>query len=273
MSTKRVGLLVSAALGLALVAACASEASTSSTDDHLRPRAERGFEFDCATPATRTLIAAASTKLLITEGHLRFVDDHGPNIGKRDTKFRAPTGTARVRYDDFETGDDCVLRVVADETVLKGRRGQVRVQCAGDGFQQDILSCTNPKPATYKPPAPVPSPVVPTPDAPPDDTKRWDCRTTTPYPLLAPALAMQVVDASIRVVAAGKPDLTGVRDRDYTPRSGSWMQFEDVGYGGDCSMTFVVSGSALGPTASSTTLKVRCAGDGFQEDRYACKPM
>jgi len=261
-----------AVVGLAAVAGCSgSEASPESADDDELRSTERGFEYDCTTPAGRTLIDSASTKLLITDGHLRFDGNFGPNLGARDKTYKAPAGAVRVRYGGYETGDDCAMKVVADETLLKGQpSGKLRIQCAGDGFQQDILSCSAPKAATLKLPRTAPT-TPPAPTVPPASTKKWACTTTAGSPSLEGAVTMQVVDGSIRVLADSL-EYTGTRDREYHPRSGNWLSYDDVGYGGDCSMSLIVDAKTLIASSTTTTLKVRCSGEGFQEDRYSCKP-
>jgi hypothetical protein len=273
MRSRRLALFGLAAVAFAVLPACAEETATTTAADELR--AERGFEFDCATPADRTLIDAESAKVLITEGHLRFVGDYGPNFGSRDKTYTAPKGTARVRYTGFETGEDCVMKVVADESVLNGENGQVRIQCAGDFFQQDILTCTNPKPSHYEAP-PAPAPAAPQPSVPSADARQWECSPKAIddelESLLDGKLTMQLDDASIRIVDEIDRGVTGARDLKYKPRSGNWMSYKGVTWGGDCAMSLVVDANALVASTTSTTLKVRCSGDSFQEDRYTCTP-
>ncbi len=248
--------------------ACGGADGAKTGDDEVRS-SERGFEYTCAVPPGSTLLDKPTTTVLITEGHLRFDGDYGPNLGDRDPRYKAPRGTTRVRYEGFETGDDCALKAVADAALVRGdARGELRLQCAGDDFQQDVLSCSHPKPATFK--VPIAPPPPPEPPLPPADAKSFACTTTADYPLLEATLTMQVVDGSIRL-RGEDGETTATRDRDYRPRSGDWIAYDDVGYGGDCSMSLVVEGRALAAETSETVLKVRCAGDEFQEDRYACK--
>ena len=265
----RARLLVGVGL-LAMVGCAGAETSSEATDDDELRSTERGFEYQCTSPSSRTLIDAPSSKILITDGHLRFEGNFGPNLGARDKTYRQPSGTARVRYDGYSTGDDCVLKVVADKALLDGQAtGQLRLQCAGDGFQQDILSCTAPRATTLRLPR-TPPVTPPPPETPPANAKKWACTTTSEYASLEGAVTMQVVDGSIRI-KAGDLEYTGTRDRDYHPRTGNWISYDDLGYGGDCSMTIIVDGNALASATATTTLKVRCAGEGFQEDRYTCR--
>lgn len=55
------------------------------------------------------------------------------------------------------------------------------------------------------------------------------------------------------------------------PRRCDWIAYDDVEYGGDCSITLVVDAKVLTSGTAATTLKVRCAGDDFLEAVYACK--
>lgn len=256
---------------VAMLAGCSSadDASAAGEDDELRST-ERGFEYDCTTPASRTLIDAPSTKVLVTSKHLRFDGNFGQSLGERDATYKSPTGARRARFAGYETGEDCVLKVVADQDLLDGKpTGGVRVQCSGDDFQQDLLECSNPRAARLRLPA-APAPPPPAPVTPPASTRTWKCTTTAEYATLG-ALSMQVTADAIRIVNA---DFTyeGTRDRAYRARTGSWMQFEDLEYGGDCSLSAIVAEDALLSTTATTALKIRCAGDGFQEDRYTCKP-
>lgn len=261
-----VGCLV--AVGMATVACGGSDASVANEDDELRST-ERGFEYECQTPSSRTLIEKASTKVLVTDKHLRFEDDYGPNLGARDTTYKAPKNTSRARFTGYETGDDCVLKAVADSTLLEGKpSGQLRLQCAGDGFQQDILTCASPKPATLRLPRP-PAPTPPPPATPPANARKWTCTTTASGVALTPSLEMQVDDASIRVV--GEFTYTGTRDRAYRSRTANWMSYEGFEYGGDCSLSIVVDASALASSTREVPLQVRCSGDEFHLDRYTCR--
>jgi hypothetical protein len=239
----------------------ASADGVTGNDDELRST-EQGFSYACQAVGDHTLIEKAQTTVVVTSGHLRFDGDFGPNLGARDPGYKAPKGTSRVRYDGYETGDDCVLKVVADTALVSGQpSGEVRLQCAGDGFQQDLLRCSAPTPTKLRLPKPSAPPAPVTPVGPPASAPTWTCTNASPSELEA-SLTMQISDDAIRVVS-GDLDYTGTRDRAYHPRSGSWIAYDDVGYGGDCSMTFVVDPGALAAGASRTTLKVRCAGDTF----------
>lgn len=259
-------------MGLLGLVGCGAAADSATGDDVELRSSERGFEYECTTPASRTLIEKPSTKVLVTPGHLRFDSDYGLSLGERDKTYKAPTGTTRARYAGYETGEDCVMKLVADQALLDGEAtGKLRIQCAGDDFQQDTLSCANPKAAklTLLPPAPPPPPA---PSVPPASARKWACTTTSEYPSLEEgSLTMQVVDDSIRLLVA-EFDYTGTRNRDYRPRSGNWIAYNDLDYGGDCTMTVIVDPNALVSSTTATTLKVRCAGEGYQEDIYACTP-
>jgi len=262
--------VVGLATSIAAIAGCSSgvDSSASADDDELRST-ERGFEYDCTTPASRTLIDSPKTKVLVTRKHLRFDGNFGQSLGELDTTYKAPAGKKRVRFSGYDTGEDCVLKVVADQDALDGKpTGGVRVQCSGDDFQQDLLSCSNPRAATLRLPKATPPP--PAPVTPPAATKTWTCTTPSEYASLG-ALSMQVTAEAIRIV---NTDFTyeGTRDHAYRARSGSWMQFDSFDYGGDCSLTAIVAEDALAPTTASTALKIRCSGETFQEDRYTCKP-
>ena len=80
---------------------------------------------------------------------------------------------------------------------------------------------------------------------------------------------MQITDLAIRVDANGTV-LEGTRDRAFKARTGNWIGYEDLGFGGDCSLSLVVDGNVLAASTTQTTLKARCAGDSFQQDVYAC---
>jgi hypothetical protein len=266
---KRSGLF--ALLSVLVFAGCAgSSGPTTSTGEGELGGTERGFAYECTTE--KMFISAATTKVVVTKNHLSFEGDWGPNVGARDDSYHAPAGKQRVRFDGYETGEDCEMQVVADQAVIDGKpTGEVRIQCAGDGFQQEVLSCSKPKPASYQSPAPVqPEPQNQAP-VPPDSTKKWACQTTDSS-VFADRLVMQVVDDSIRVVEDGM-DHTGTRDRDYHPHSGDWIQYDNVEYGGDCSITLVVEAKALAASPTSTQLKVRCAGDDFVQALYRCTPQ
>lgn len=255
-------------LVLAVVAvACGGTDGTSAADSDITA-GERGFSYECKTE--KMFISADKTKVLVTAKHLSFEGDWGPNVGALDSTYRPPAGKKRVRYDGFETGEDCSMRVVADQALLDGQAtGQVRIQCQGDDFQQEILDCSKPKPATYRAPAPPPppEPVVTV----PADAKKWSCKTTDGS-AFADKLTMQISDAAITIQEEGEDfDRTGTRYREYKPRSGNWIAYDNVEYGGDCSITLVVDAKALSASTTSTTLKVRCAGDDFLESVYACK--
>jgi hypothetical protein len=254
----------------AITPGCAgADASAEASEEQLRA-AERGFEYDCTTPASRTLIEGATSKVLITDKHLRFEGTFGPSLGERDPAYKAPAGKQRVRYAGFATGEDCEMKVVADQEILDGKpTGGVRIQCWGDDFQQDLLLCSGPRAATLTF-APPPPPPPPPPATPPAGTRKWACATKAESPTLGP-LTMQVTADAIRVVTE-EFDYTSGRNHAYRARSGSWMSFNDLSYGGDCSLSVVVAEDALVATTTTTALKVRCAGETFQEDRYTCTP-
>lgn len=273
MKATVLGLFALTAPGALLAIACGGAVDDdASASAAAASRAESGFEYECTAPASRTLIEAEKTKILITEGHFRFEGDYGPNLGTFDAKYRSPRGTSRVRFDGFETGMDCTMKVVADKALLEGKPdGKMRLQCAGDDFQQDVLSCSRPTPATFIPADPKPAEPTGGDTTPPASTKTWDCDVTGDQSALEDKLTMQVVDDSIRVVS-DEDEYTGTRDRNYRPRSGNWISFEDFEYGGDCTLTLVVDPNALVASTLSTTLKVRCSGDDVVEGVYACKP-
>lgn len=207
---------------------------------------------------------------MVTNGLLRYTDGYGETLGARDNGYRPPSGTTRARYDGFEYGGDCWLRVVANSGLVLGDpSAQLRVQCTSDeDFFQDVYTCSNPRRASLEIPDPTPAP-PPEPSV-PEDLKKWECTTSDPSALGA-AVTMQLDEDSMRLVAHDD-DLTyeGVRDRDYRPQHGSYIEYDDFEYGGDCSLSAVVEERALIPATSSVTLKVRCAGDDFVQGVYRC---
>lgn len=260
-----------ALLFVSAVVGCSGGASSDvATNEGELASAEAGFEYECTTE--QMFISEATTKVLVTKQHLSFEGDWGPNVGALDPSYRPPAGKQRVRFDGYETGEDCEMKVVADQAIVDGKpSGEVRIQCSGDDFLQEVLSCSKPKPATYQDPEPsAPEPPNVTPE-PPADAKTWACQTTDPS-AFADHLVMQVVEDSIRVVEDDM-DHTGERDRDYHPRSGDWIQYDNVEYGGDCAITLVVDAKVLAPATTSTRLKVRCTGDDFVQALYTCKPQ
>jgi len=260
--------LSSALVSIVAIVGCAGSDDGTTGDDAEQRSTERGFEYTCTPSGSASVLDVPSTKVVVTKKHLRYENSYGPNLGAHDPTYRAPRNTARVRYEGFETGDDCTLKVVADEALVEGKpTGQLRIQCSGDDFRQDTLLCNGMRATTLRLPGATP-PGPPAPATPPANTRKFTCTTASDSSSLEKTLTMQVTDEAIRINA--EFEHTGTRDRDYRARSGNWMQFDNVEYGGDCSMTFVVDGNALTSSNRNTTLKVRCAGDGFQEDRYAC---
>ncbi|MBX3227441.1 MAG: hypothetical protein KIT84_13890 [Labilithrix sp.] len=264
-------------LGVGLLAVCsgvvvacggAEGGATSASESEVT--VERGFEYECKTE--QMIVSAETTKVLVTPKRLTFEDDYGTNIGVHDPTYRAPAGKRRVRYDGFETGMDCWLRVVADQDVVDGKpKGQVRIQCQGDDFMQEVLDCSNPKPATYRVPGPPPPPPPPVDATLPADARKWAC-TTSGGSAFADKLTMQINEDVIRIQEEGEDfDRTGERKHSYRPRSGDWIAYDNVEYGGDCAITLVVDAKVLASGTTSTTLKVRCAGDDFHEAQYTCK--
>ncbi len=252
------------------MAACSSseEADPASESDEL---SQRATEYTCRIGTAR-ILESAEMKVTVADGHMRFVDVYGPNTGERDRSYRAPTNTQRVRYDGFEYGGDCNFRIVMDASALRGAASpQMRVQCSTDEeFMQDLYTCDSPRATrlNVRPPGPVtpPPPVVPSRDA-----KKWDCISTEGR-ILEDSVTLQIEDAGMRLVADDL-EYEGVRDRDYRSRAGSWFEYEDFDYGGDCTMTAVVEQKILQPGTTSAKLKVRCAGDDFTQDTYTCKPQ
>lgn len=259
---------VLALASLAVVACSAETGSEAASEDDL---ATKAYGYTCTTSDARVLEDAARIEIAVAKGALRFVDGFGPNLGERDATYRAPKGKARARYRGFEYGGDCTLSLVVDEGATRGDAGpSLRVQCDGDDFVQDVYTCGAAKPARIAPAKapPAPPPAAPVPAA---NAKKWSCETKSPT-VLSKRVVMQTDAKAMRLVAE---DFTyeGVRDADYRPKTGTWAKFEDFGYGGDCAMSAVVDESiARGAAAATTTLKVRCGGDGYSQDVYTCRP-
>lgn len=257
------------AFGALLAVGCAAaSAPTETSEDDLRKKA---FGYTCTTSDARVLEDAARIEIAVADGVFRFTDGFGPNLGARDRSYRAPKGTSRARYDGFEYGGDCALRLVVDASALTGGATPVlRVQCEGDDFTQDVYQCSGPRPARIEVPPPAPPAPPPAPPSPPLGARRWSCAAQGAL-VLTDRLTLQVDAAGMRLVA---DDLTyeGTRDDGYRSRSGAYVAYDDFGYGGDCSMSAVVEEKILQSSASSATLKVRCKGDDFAQDSYACKP-
>ncbi len=249
-----------------LSSACSAEAVDAvEAEDDLSTKA---YAYTCTSPGSRVLEEADSIEIAVSNGLLRFTDGYGPNLGDRDATYRAPKNTSRARFRGFSYGGDCSLSLVVDDAALRGAPNpQLRVQCAGDDFVQDLYTCGAAKPTRLAKPKP-PAPVLP--NGPPAGTKTWTC-TSPDGRILEGTVALQVDDDAMRLVA-DELVYEGTRDRAYKPKTGSFVRYDDFGYGGDCAMSAVVEEKAIAGTASSTVLKVRCAGDDFTQDTYACTP-
>lgn len=254
------------ALAIALVA-CGGGSSAATDESNVSQ--ELGFEYTCTASGAFILHEASSMKVAVSGSHLRFADGYGINFGARDHSYRPPQGTERARYDGFEYGGDCALRLVIDEGALSGApTAKLRVQCSGDDFLQDVYSCRDPQRVGLGAPPPPPSPPA-EPAGPPASAASWSC-TTSDDRILSREVTMQVDADGMRLVADDL-EYVGVRDPRYRSRSGSYIEFDDFGYGGDCSMSAVVEEEVLqSAAASEVTLKVRCAGDDFTQDTYRC---
>lgn len=260
--------LVWAITAVVVVGCSGSEPSTGTGEGEVTT-SEAAFAYECTTE--QQFISAATTKVVVSKKHLQLTDDYGEQTGWIDASAKARKGY--VAYDGFETGMDCSLSITSESGLADGKPGKVHIDCSGDDMISEDLDCSNPKAAKIKiehadPPPPVdPTTVIP------ESAKSWECKTTDGSPF-SDKVTMKVVDGAIRVTDTDDAiDYTGTRDRDYHPHSGTWIQFDDVEYGGDCSIKLVVGGEVLSQTASSTTLKVRCSGDDFLEARYSCKKL
>lgn len=232
--------------------------------------ATKAFAYTCTSPGSRILDDADTIEVAVSNGVLRFVDGFGENTGDRDRSYRAPRGKARARFEGFTYGGDCALAFVVDEGALSGKPApQVRVQCAGDDFVQDLYTCGAARSARVRkpsPPSPPPAPVVTGPGA---NARGWSCTSPTGH-VLEKKVQVKVDDGAMRVIA-GDFDYDGVRDRAYVPRAGAFVRYDGFDYGGDCSLSAVIEPKAITPGAATAVLKVRCAGDDFVQDTYACK--
>lgn len=256
-----------ASLAVAFVsAACSADAvDAAEAEDDLTAKA---YAYTCTSPGARILEEAGSIDIVVSNGLFRFTDGYGPNLGERDAKYRAPKNTSRARFDGFEYGGDCSLSLVVDEAALRGApRPELRVQCAGDDFVQDLYTCGAARPTRLAKPKP-PAPAVP--NGPPASTKTWTC-TSGDGRILESTVALQVDDGAMRLTA-DELVYEGTRDRAYKPKTGTFVRYDGFAYGGDCAMSAVVEQKAIAGTGASTVLKVRCAGDDFVQDTYSCKP-
>lgn len=257
-------LLPFAVVSVLASAACSASAPGAASESGLTSSAA-GFEYECEAPTSFTILEdAQTTRVAVTGAYLRFVDGFGPQLGARDTTYRAPAGKERMRFDGFTYGGDCHLQVVADTSASAGAATTtVRVQCrSGEEFQQDVYACKNPKPVTLAAPA---TPTVPAePSGPAPTAKRWTC--TSPGALFGATVTMQL-DATRMRVDNGEFDYVGV-----SAESGDQdlLTFTDFGYGGDCAMSTTVDRKAL-DGAGEVSLRVECYGDDEIDDRYVCR--
>lgn len=259
-------------LSFALVAPLLSIACASSTDDASTNEddlTQRAFEYTCKRSAP-VILEKPEIKVVVADGHLRFTDAFGENTGKRDKTYRSPPNTDRRRYEDFEWGGDCSFRIVMDNAALRGApNAQMRVQCSNDDeFQQDLYQCSAPR-ATRLNIRPTPAEPVTPPPTPARNAKKWTC-TSTDGRILTSRVTMQVDDKGMRLVADDL-EYEGVRDTKY--RSSTNYEYEDFGYGGDCTMTAIVETKITQASTTSAALKVRCRGDDFTQDSYRCTPQ
>jgi hypothetical protein len=266
MMARRLACLALFLGGTASIVACSGESGNVASDES--DLTLRAYEYTCTSPGARILDQASTIKLKITNGVLRFVDGFGENTGERDNTYRSPRNTSRVRYDGFEYGGDCELKLVIDDGAIRGAASAtLRVQCSGDDFMQDIYACKDPRRARLEIPDPnAPPPVVP---GPPASTKKWVC-TSADGRILEKDVELQTTADDMRLVSDDLEYL-GVRNRDYRARSGSYIAFEGFEYGGDCAMSAVVEDKILTAGTTEATLKVRCAGDDFHQDVYSCR--
>ncbi len=261
-------------LSLAAVAALSTTAcsSSSAADDSLSGNAEAelrvsAFRYTCRASAS-TVLNRRELAVTVSAERLRFVGEFGESLGERDHAYRAPAGTSRARYTGFEWGEDCSLKFVVDSSAVRGAAApKLRVQCSGDdGFRQDVYDCASPtRSRLTTPEVEPPPPAQPTHGA---SARKWSC-IGSGTSVLEDRLSVRL-DDGVMTLKAGDFEYVGTRDRDYRSRTGSNAAYEDFGYGGDCTMTAVVETKALDASSSEAALKVRCKGEGFQEDRYRC---
>jgi hypothetical protein len=76
----------------------------------------------------------------LTQKDSGFVHD-----GIRDRDFRSTSGTT-IGFEDFETGEDCVMTAVVDSKVLvpTNKSATLKIRCKGDTIETTSYSCTTP---------------------------------------------------------------------------------------------------------------------------------
>ncbi len=249
--------------------ACSASRPDAIEDDAAELRIS-AFAYTCQSRTGNVMGEAQRTlEVKVSQGHLAFVGEHGPNRGTRDASYRAPSGTARARYTGFGWGDDCYFKLVVDEAALRGAsEAQLRAQCSNDDeFRQDVYTCTSPRRTRLDIPEPPPPP-PPAPEHRANATK-WRC-TTTDGPIVHSELDV-ILDEGLITLDEGDLDYTGVRDTSYRSRSGRFIGFEDFEWGGDCTLSAAAETKMLEPDATTGSLKVRCKGDIQETDVFQCQ--
>lgn len=247
---------------LALVAVACSAAAPEAGSSEENATAANGFEYECASPGAFILSEAETTKVAVSEKRIRFTDAFGESEGVRDPSYRTPAGTDRMRFHGFNFGEDCGLFLVADRAMLGGAEtAQLRVQCRGDDFMQDLYTCTNPRAVSL--PDPVPQPPPPPPPAPAASAKRWTC---TGGEFFGATITM-AVDATAMSLENDDFEFTSAR----TGGEGGKAIYEDFGFGGDCSLSATIDETAIGATTGEVSVRVLCEGPDFFDETYACR--
>lgn len=259
-------LLIAAAAPLASVACTSSSDDASTNEDDL---SQKAFAYTCKKNGPM-ILEKNEIEVIVADGHLRFTDAYGPNTGTRDKTYKNPPNTDRRRYEDFEYGGDCSFRIVMDTAAIRGAaNAQMRVQCSNDDeFQQDLYQCSSPRPTRLNI-RPIPTDPERPPPSPATNAKKWSC-VSTDGRILTSRVTMQVDDTGMRLVA---DDLTYEGTRDTKYRSTTNYEYEDFGYGGDCTMTAVIETKVTKAGTTSAAMKVRCRGDDFTQDSYRCTPQ
>jgi hypothetical protein len=264
--------LLSVALVLSLTACTLDPSDLETNEDNLT---QAGFSYTCVAPEANLLEKTRLT-LDVTADHMRFNGVRGANYGARDRAYRASRGgqaVARIKYYDFEWGDDCTFKIIADESILRGAaKPSVRAQCGRDSqFTQEVYQCSNPKPMRMRVPKQAPAPPSqPSNPTPPVGTRAWSCTSSNAFSFDAHVI-MQTDGASMRIAQREAGFVhDGIRDREFRSTSGTTMGFEDFETGEDCVMTAVVDSKVLVATHKSAALKLRCKGDTIETTTYAC---